>query len=149
MEEWFLGGLITRRPQFESGSRNDSDMQKSKISQATVCKLCNKEFVYKRSTKPVTKPVACNSCAVQKLRHVYKRRAIELLGGCCKHCGYNRSQSAMDFHHVDPSQKEVSISSNGITRSWARIEKELQKCILLCSNCHREEHARLNPPRYE
>ena len=61
-------------------------------------------------------------------------------------CGYDRCQWALDFHHLDPSQKEFGISMDGITRSWERVQKELDKCVLVCSNCHREIHAGLLQP---
>ena len=47
----------------------------------------------------------------------------------------------MDFHHLDAKTKEFGISLDGITRSWDRVLKELDKCVLVCSNCHREVHA--------
>lgn len=54
-------------------------------------------------------------------------------------CGYNRCWAALDFHHKDQSQKEFVISGN-YTRSWEVLKKELDKCDLICSNCHREIH---------
>ena len=61
------------------------------------------------------------------------------LGGECKKCGYNKSYSALDFHHRIPSEKEMTISKC-ISLSWDKIKAEIKKCDLLCSNCHREEH---------
>jgi hypothetical protein len=71
-----------------------------------------------------------------------KKFAVDYKGGNCSICGYNKCPSAMDFHHVDPKTKEYEISS--LIRSKSNDEillKELDKCILLCSNCHREYHA--------
>ncbi len=53
-------------------------------------------------------------------------------------CGYNTHVGALDFHHVDPSTKEFGVSNKGMTRSWEKIKAELDKCILVCANCHRE-----------
>lgn len=75
-------------------------------------------------------------------RIAVKERAIAYLGGQCRICGYNRCSSAFDFHHLDPSQKDFSISTRA---SWNAIVVELKKCVLLCSNCHREVHAGLHP----
>ena len=50
---------------------------------------------------------------------------------------------ALEFHHLDPSQKDFGISSKGYTRSWDKVKEELDKCILVCSNCHREIHSGL------
>ena len=78
--------------------------------------------------------------AVAKRRKRLKEMAIALKGGKCMYCGYNRYQGALDFHHIDGKTKEFGVSLNGITRSWKRVEEELNKCILVCANCHREIH---------
>lgn len=69
--------------------------------------------------------------------------AIEYKGGKCKLCGYDRCIEALEFHHIDPSKKDFSISSRGHARSWKRVKEELDKCIMLCANCHREIHTKL------
>jgi len=61
-------------------------------------------------------------------------------------CGYDCCQAALDFHHLDASSKEFGISMDRITRSWERVQKELDKCVLACSNCHREIHAGILQP---
>ncbi len=77
--------------------------------------------------------------AVIKRRKALRKRAVEYLGGKCDECGYSRCIEALDFHHL--RDKSFGISQGGFTRSWTAIEEELQKCILLCANCHREIHA--------
>ena len=67
--------------------------------------------------------------------------AIEYKGGKCEKCGYSRCMEALEFHHCDPTQKDFSISSKGYTRSWDKVRSELDKCMMLCANCHREFHA--------
>ena len=81
---------------------------------------------------------------VQKWRLRQKQRAIDYKGGKCSACGYNKCPDALDFHHLDPTEKEFGLASSGITRAWERVKKELDKCILLCANCHRELHYQLN-----
>lgn len=76
--------------------------------------------------------------AVTMRRRVLKLRAIEALGGKCSLCGYASHPGVLDFHHVDASLKSFGISSGGFSRSWTSIENEIQKCILVCANCHRE-----------
>ena len=80
-----------------------------------------------------------------------KLEMIEFLGGCCSKCGYNNNLSALDFHHLDPSKKEFNLDSRKIANSSLEsIKKELDKCILLCANCHREEHnPKLDKSNYE
>lgn len=74
----------------------------------------------------------------------YKRIKEELIqykGGKCQICGYNKCTSALEFHHLDPTQKDFTIS--GGTKSFNTLKPEVDKCILVCANCHREIHAGL------
>jgi len=59
-------------------------------------------------------------------------------------CGYNKCLEALEFHHRNPSEKEFNVSSKGHSRSWERVKKEIEKCDLLCANCHREIHAEID-----
>lgn len=77
------------------------------------------------------------TCYLRRLK--YKLRAVNLLGGKCSLCGYNKCHAALDFHHKNPLEKDGSIKDL-IGHKWETIEKELMKCILLCANCHRELH---------
>ncbi len=54
--------------------------------------------------------------------------------------------SALHFHHRNPAEKEFSLSVRGMTRSWDKYKAELDKCELLCANCHAETHAKLYEP---
>ena len=69
---------------------------------------------------------------------------IEMKGGSCEKCGYNKCVSALDFHHKNPNEKDFGLSSNGNTQSWKKLTQEADKCLLLCANCHRELHEELN-----
>lgn len=70
-----------------------------------------------------------------------KKRLVEHFGGKCIWCGYDKSVAALQFHHPD-NNKEFGVSSSSI-KSWARKLAEAEKCVLICANCHAEEHARL------
>lgn len=64
-------------------------------------------------------------------------------GGKCTHCGFDataKTIAAFDFHHINPSEKEYT-PSDMVMMKWGRIVSELDKCTLLCSNCHRIHHA--------
>lgn len=67
-----------------------------------------------------------------------KARIIYVMGGSCKCCGYNRSQKALELHHLNPNEKEFSISKWVV--NWSETIVELAKCVLVCANCHREIH---------
>lgn len=82
-----------------------------------------------------------NIISVTKRRKKLRQMAVEHLGGKCVNCGYNRDIKALDFHHVDESTKLFGLSDRGMTRSWKIIKEEIEKCILVCANCHREIHS--------
>jgi 5-methylcytosine-specific restriction endonuclease McrA len=73
-------------------------------------------------------------------------RAIAELGGKCFHCQEAFHHAAMDFHHVDPASKEIKGRGIPASNSWEKIEQELAKTILLCSNCHRVHHYKEHSP---
>lgn len=98
------------------------------------------EYFYEGTAKHL-RCKKCRSAAVDKRRKKLKVMAVEYKGGKCELCGYDRCVAAMEFHHRDPSQKDFAISANGHTKSFEKIKKELDKCALLCANCHREVHA--------
>jgi predicted DNA-binding protein YlxM (UPF0122 family) len=76
---------------------------------------------------------------VKNFRQKNKERAVEYKGGKCERCSYNKCIIALEFHHTDPKEKDFHISSN-MNKAWDKVKKELDKCILVCSNCHREIH---------
>jgi len=78
--------------------------------------------------------------AVTKRRKKLREKAIEYKGGKCYFCGYNKFVGAMEFHHLDDQKKDFGLSMKGLTRSWIKTKNEIDKCILVCSNCHRELH---------
>lgn len=70
-----------------------------------------------------------------------KEKAIEYKGGCCQSCGYDIHPAALQFHHDRPSEKEVNWTKLRL-RSWDKVVLELDKCILLCANCHAIVHSK-------
>jgi 5-methylcytosine-specific restriction endonuclease McrA len=69
-----------------------------------------------------------------------KQLMVEYKGGCCQKCGYNKYKGALEFHHTDPSQKDFTPSRLKRYKFNDLVKKELDKCMLLCSNCHKEIH---------
>jgi len=68
-------------------------------------------------------------------------RIIEAMGGKCVCCGYAECYSAMAFHHINPDEKDFTISNmRSNPKSWTKIVEELRKCVLVCHNCHSEIH---------
>ena len=122
-----------------------------------ICKLCNKKL-YDRQQN------TCKNCKdekkdqynskegkrnpkqeyinayLNKRRHLLKKKMVKYKGGKCKNCKCIKHDVIFDFHHIDPSKKEYTISKIYHLK-WEIIKKELDKCIMLCSNCHRLLHA--------
>ena len=82
--------------------------------------------------------VRCRGEAVARRRRLTKEILVDEAGGSCRICGYDRDVAALQFHHIDPSQKEFSLAMNGVTRGIEAMRREAGKCILLCANCHAE-----------
>lgn len=78
-----------------------------------------------------------NSCNFVRRRR--KSNLVQVLGGKCLLCGFDTFQEALDFHHINPEEKEFNFASN--IKSLEAQLQELKKCILVCSNCHRGIHA--------
>lgn len=102
-----------------------------------ICNRCNKEYIYSRKSGGTTK--FCASCVTSIRRKKLKEKAILYKGGKCSICGYDKCNTALEFHHTDPSNKEIEISCNK-NPSWDKLKIELDKCVILCANCHRELH---------
>jgi 5-methylcytosine-specific restriction endonuclease McrA len=83
-----------------------------------------------------------NSKAVIAWRVRIKSHLLEGFKSKCGICSYNKYQGALELHHLDPKEKDFSIS--GKTLSFEKMKKEVDKCILVCSNCHSEIHSETN-----
>jgi hypothetical protein len=64
--------------------------------------------------------------AVKRRRAKIRQMAVEYKGNSCQICGYNRCIEALEFHHLDPSQKDFGISAKGYARSWEKVKMKLK-----------------------
>lgn len=76
---------------------------------------------------------------VKDSRRRLKERLLYVMGSKCCICGYDKCNSALEFHHLDPNEKDFTLGAN-TNISFARANEEIKKCILVCANCHREIH---------
>lgn len=120
---------------------------------SSICKLCDNKRIkeYQLNTprghavalkirkkhRVVYRDKIYDYASARRLKN--KQKAIELFGSKCLDCDKSFPSSVYDFHHLDPLQKEYAVASL-FNLSWSKIEKELEKCILLCANCHRIRH---------
>ena len=112
--------------------------------QITVtCKTCSRVYLYNPQHRQGHNRTQCNSCVVNLRRIISKEQAVAYKGGKCIKCGYSKCLRVLSFHHRDKSTKTFTISSNRF-KSCTLLYKELDKCDLLCLNCHMELEDSLN-----
>lgn len=113
-----------------------------------ICSVCkidkkNTEF-YRRKGRKYGLNSRCKDCTKLESpnrKRKFKNDCVDHKGGECQCCGYNNCNNALDFHHIDPKKKKFNISDPGRYKITQEVLDELDKCILVCSNCHREIHA--------
>lgn len=105
------------------------------------CRDCGDKLTAKNKYRSQNRKI-CKVC-VNKLRVIQlkenKQKLVDYKGGKCESCGYDRCVTALDFHHLDPKEKEFTIGSNK-GKSWEALKVEVDKCAMVCANCHREIH---------
>jgi len=129
-----------KREKWANRERQPKDI--SYKGEIKICPICNKEF--KPKTALASQRQCCYECMPegQQLRRSDFITKIKMARGAyCRKCGYNTYVGALEFHHKDPNKKDFTISDQNFKLSEAI--KEIDKCILLCANCHRELHGNL------
>lgn len=112
---------------------------KERISANKISELLDiKLYQVKNETKKVKRNLIGSSGAVISWRKRLKLKLVEYKGGKCENCRYNKCLEALQFHHMDPKEKSFNIS--GTSWSFVRMKEEVDKCKLLCANCHIEYH---------
>lgn len=104
------------------------------------CNNCKAKAHYNKQKDKST--ITGNTAFSQERRGISRKlELIEIKGGGCSQCGYNKNIAALEFHHVNASEKELKLDKRTLSNvSMDKILEELNKCILLCSNCHKELH---------
>lgn len=138
-------------------SRSCASIWKNRSKKKVVlCKICQIDIPHGHTYCPPCKQQKTEQNILKKklncptrikdYRHRRKQKALDYKGNCCQNCGYDKCARALHFHHQDPSIKDGNISQMITSQKvkWELIQAELDKCILLCANCHAEEHDRLD-----
>jgi hypothetical protein len=92
------------------------------------------EFTY--SSKYKIKCIKCQSVRKSLRKNRNRQELLKIHGSKCSVCSYDKCSSALQFHHIDPSEKEFEISESAY--SLENLIAEAKKCVLLCANCHAE-----------
>jgi DNA-binding CsgD family transcriptional regulator len=106
------------------------------VSRGTIKNCIPSEHLNIKREKKISK-----SQAVVDYRKRVKLKLVEYKGGCCEKCGYNKSEQALQFHHINPEKKDFTVG--GKSYSFERMKLEVDKCIMVCANCHIEIHEEL------
>ena len=114
----------------------EETMKEFNVSRSTVKKYSiNKRFTFDNDDERRK----ANYQHVKNFRQKTKQKAVEYKGGKCLICKYDKCISALEFHHLDPNEKDFGLSQN-LSKAWSKIVEEIDKCVLICANCHREVH---------
>jgi len=111
------------------------------------CNKCNRDLPENRFGKNGNGSRSiCKDCQCERIKKGQKKTKdyIQSLKKQCSICGYNKCVEALEFHHTNPDEKDGTLSQYS-RRVFSpavkeKIDKEMSKCVVLCSNCHREQH---------
>lgn len=112
------------------------DIQYSKLLSHSEKRYFYNNF-YKKENKGTSRDYVPKEYYRNK-RFEVKKYIVDYKGGKCEICGYSKSLRALEFHHKDPSEKDFNISK--FLKIDEKVLNELEKCMLVCSNCHAELH---------
>ena len=129
---------LTCSPWGQHNTRDLSDL--NKVHKYHVkCAECNREF-----NAPQKRRAQCISCYFNAKKKKRINEVKEIVGCKCWFCEYDRTWNNLAFHHVNPDEKVMNLTSRELTGySWKKVLTELKKCVLCCHNCHGEIHAGL------
>jgi hypothetical protein len=131
---------------FKQGGRN---VRVKDYGVPRICPRCNlnKEATDFYDSKGIKNAgTYCKQCmnehTMERVRNM-KQKWVEYKGGKCQLCGYSKCPGALEFHHLDPSKKDFNLSRYRVRAFNEQIRQEIDKCLMVCANCHREIHAGL------
>jgi len=113
-------------------SRKDQQIYHSKH----LLKIAKRNKEYQNN--PKNRPIILKSLTKCHHRDAIIMRRLKING--CAICGYNKCDNALAFHHTNPKDKKFALNKPCLNTSAQKVFDELNKCILLCMNCHEEIH---------
>ena len=135
--------LKTNKSQYNKNTKIIPDFKTCK-----TCKTCNEirpidDFHFRNKLINETRVTTCKICTNKVTMDRFRKNKLLFVaykGNKCSICNYNKCPAALEFHHLDPTQKEFGISDSRNNTLNQKVKDELDKCILVCSNCHKEIH---------
>lgn len=140
------------------GQRNNKQLEKARTDGLKTCSRCLQDIPVEqfmresqKTGKIIIREGRCETCRSEYRSEKgieFKQKCVDYKGGKCVECGYNKCLNALSFHHLDPSQKDFEISRIRwmSKKTFTKALPELDKCALLCLNCHAEAHAKIISP---
>ena len=141
-------GHTIQCPLCRKDNRQNLIVKQKHSTKKTKCAICGKGFIpnsQKRKYCYECSPTSSKkgrAATITCMRKAAKKALVKYKGGKCSICGYNKSLNALHFHHLDSSMKDFEVAdaySNG-QFDMEKMRKEVDKCILVCANCHAELH---------
>ena len=140
-------GHLTSGASQSCGCQHNQNFNYSKEELQKICPLCGNKFSTNMKNRKY-----CYECSpsqnnenfnYQKTKkRAVKHKLIQYKGGKCQKCGYDKCEGALQFHHRNPNEKEFTLSHINLSEELdlEKLYLELDKCDLLCANCHAEIH---------
>ena len=114
-------------------------MGKIKVYSVAKCECCQEDIKYKSGSIKL-----CANCKRKTRRLAYRISAANYKNNECEICGLKRNTiddlEIFDFHHIDKINKSFELGDNIESKKWETVKQELDKCMMLCANCHRKQH---------
>jgi hypothetical protein len=151
--------LCTKCGELKSISEFYSQLQRDGVNKriSSWCKECTKSDIrdYVEKNRALVNERDRKRWKTKRLTELPKRQQankerkekyVAYKGGKCQVCGYQECIGSLEFHHTIPEKKEFQVTENKC--SWEKAKAELDKCILLCANCHKELHYKEKQSRW-
>ena len=118
--------------------------EKRALTNTKTCAHCKIEKAFADFYISKGKMIYCKACTKKvctERKRKFKQLCLDYKGNSCIKCGYNKCPNALHFHHLDPSKKEFHLATHKSYYLSEKVKLELDKCILVCANCHAEIHS--------
>ena len=109
-------------------------MRRKNYKYERICIKCGKKFTQK------SRNLECSTCRSKKRRNKRKIELVKYKGGKCEFCKFDKYYAALCFHHKDQKEKDFELGDS-CRFSFEKLKKEVDKCQLLCANCHQGLHS--------